>query len=140
MPPNEVLLDTLRDRLGLTGTKDVCRSGDCGACTIIMNGDAVHSCLTLTAEVDGAKILTVEGLAKDHELHFVQEAFMEAEATHCGFCTPGMIMSATALLNTNPKPTVQEIKEALEGNLCRCGTYYTDVAAVLKASQRASRK
>lgn len=140
VPSNEVLLDTLRDRLGLTGTKDVCRTGDCGACTILMNGEAIHSCLTLTAEAEGAEIVTVEGLSQGHKLSTVQEAFLEEEATHCGFCTPGMIISATALLMSNPKPTEQEVKEALEGNLCRCGTYYSDVAAVLKASRKAAKK
>jgi carbon-monoxide dehydrogenase small subunit len=135
VPPNEVLLDTLRERVGLTGTKDVCRSGDCGACTIILNGEAIHSCLTFTSETDGSEVVTVEGLENNGELDPVQTAFLEEEATHCGYCTPGTIMSAKALLLENPKPTVAEIKEALEGNLCRCGTYYSSIAAVQKASR-----
>jgi len=132
--PNEVLLDTLRDRFGLTGTKDVCRTGDCGACTVLRNGEAVHSCLTLTFEVDGQEVVTVEGLSHGMKLSAIQQAFLEEEATHCGFCTPGMIMSATALLRSNPRPTEREVKEALEGNLCRCGTY----AHIFKAASRAA--
>ncbi len=139
VPPNEVLLDTLRNRMGLTGTKDVCRTGDCGACTVLMNGKAVHSCLTLTVEAEGTEVVTIEGL-EESGLSPVQAAFLEEEAVHCGFCTPGMIMSATALLKTNPTPTEREVRDALEGNLCRCGTYYGDVAAVLRASRGPARK
>ena len=136
VPPNEVLLDTLRTRLGLTGSKDVCRTGDCGACTVLLDGRAVNSCLVFTAEVDGSDILTIEGLVEDDELHPIQEAFIEEDAAHCGYCTPGMILSAYALLKEKPKPRHQDVQEALTGNLCRCGTYYAATNAVLKASQK----
>jgi len=139
VPPNEVLVDTLRERLGFTGTKDVCRTGDCGSCTVLVNGKAVLSCLILTVEVDGAEIMTVEGLSGDG-LHPLQKAFIEEDAAHCGYCTPGMLMSTYALLLENPRPTPEEVKKAIEGNLCRCGTYLNVVKAVIKASKYMSEK
>lgn len=128
--PNERLLDTLRERLKLTGTKEGCGAGECGACTVILNGDAVNSCLVLTAQVDGAEILTVEGLEVDGKLDPLQTAFIEQQAIQCGFCTPGMLMSAKALLMRNPHPSREEIKTALEGNICRCTGYEQIIAAV----------
>jgi len=136
IPPNEILLDTLRTRIGLTGTKDVCRTGDCGACTVLVDGEAVHSCLVLTVEVHGSRILTVEGLAENDKLNPLQQAFIEEDATHCGYCTPGILMAGVALLNENSNPNRSDVEEALKGNLCRCGTYYDAVNAILKASQK----
>jgi len=136
VPPNELLLDTLRTRLGLTGSKDVCRTGDCCACTVLLNGRAINSCLIFTSEANGSDVLTIEGLGQNEKLHPLQEAFVEEDATHCGYCTPGMIMSAYALLQENPNPTRKDVEEALAGNLCRCGTYYSAVNAVLKASEK----
>lgn len=130
------LLDILREDLGLTGTKEGCSIGECGACTVIMNGDAVTSCLVLAAQVNGAKIETVENLEKDGILSKLQEAFIENGAIQCGFCTPGMLMSAKALLDKNPHPSEEEIKEALEGNLCRCTGYLPILKAVKKASEK----
>ena len=140
IPSNEILLDTLRTRVGLTGTKDVCRTGDCGACTVLVDGEAVHSCLLLTAEVDGASIQTVEGLAQNGKLHPLQLAFIEEDATHCGYCTPGILMAGAALLNENRNPSREDVEEALKGNLCRCGTYYDAVNAILKASRKIGSK
>ncbi|MEM2900344.1 MAG: (2Fe-2S)-binding protein, partial [Thermoplasmata archaeon] len=123
VPTTERLLDTLRDRLGLTSVKEGCSSGECGACTIILDGKAVCSCLLHTVQVDGSSIQTLEGLAKDGKLHPLQEAFIKAGAVQCGYCTPGMILSAKALLDKNPNPTEEEIIEAISGNLCRCTGY-----------------
>jgi aerobic-type carbon monoxide dehydrogenase small subunit (CoxS/CutS family) len=121
--PRVVLVDALRERLGLTGTKSVCGRGACGACTVLVDGDAVCSCLTLAAEVQGRKITTIEGLASDGRLAPIQNAFVAADALQCGFCTSGMVMSCKALLDRNPKPSREEIRHAVAGNLCRCGTY-----------------
>lgn len=129
------LLDILREDLGLTGTKEGCGVGECGACTVIMNGDAVNSCLILAAQVDGAKIETVENLDNDGVLSRLQKAFVENGAVQCGFCTPGMLMSAKALLDKNPHPTVAEIKDALEGNLCRCTGYVPIIKSVQAAAE-----
>jgi len=129
------LLDILREDLGLTGTKEGCGVGECGACTVIMNGDAVNSCLILAAQVDGAKIETVENLDNDGVLNRLQKAFVENGAIQCGFCTPGMLMSAKALLDKNPHPTVAEIKDALEGNLCRCTGYVPIIKSVQLAAE-----
>ncbi|MGM0432701.1 MAG: (2Fe-2S)-binding protein [Spirochaetota bacterium] len=120
---DEMLVDTLRERLQLTGTKVNCRQGECGACTVIMDGEAVTSCLILAARADGSEITTIEGLSKNGELDEVQQAFIDRDGAQCGFCTPGMIMSAKALLMKNPDPTRDEIKTALAGNLCRCTGY-----------------
>jgi carbon-monoxide dehydrogenase small subunit len=129
------LLEILRDKLGLTGTKEGCGAGDCGACVVLLNGQAVNSCLVLAGQVDGAEIMTVEGLAQDDRLHPLQHYFAEKWALQCGFCTPGMLMSCYALLLTNPNPSPEDIREAIAGNLCRCGTYQSVVEAVLTAAK-----
>jgi aerobic carbon-monoxide dehydrogenase small subunit len=124
------LLDLIRDDLQLTGTKEGCGEGECGACTILVDGQAVASCLMLAPQVDGKDILTIEGLAQGNELHPIQRAFVEKGAVQCGFCTPGFIMSAYALLSKNPYPSDEEIMAALEGNLCRCTGYAKILDAV----------
>ena len=121
--PNKTLADMLRYDLALTGTKKGCDTGDCGACTVILNGDAVNSCLILAVQTDGAVIETIEGLATDEGLHPIQEAFVEKGAIQCGFCSPGMIMSTKNLLDKNPNPTEAEIRKGISGNLCRCTGY-----------------
>ncbi len=129
------LLQFLRDTLRLTGVKDGCAEGDCGACSVVLNGKATKSCLVLAAQADGAEVMTVEGLAgPDGRLHPLQEAFMEAGAVQCGYCTPGMLLAAKALLDVKPHPTRQEIRVALSGNLCRCTGY----AKIFKAVELAS--
>ena len=136
---NESLLQVLRDRLGLTGTKEGCAAGDCGACTVIMDGRAVLSCLVMAFQADGRHITTVEGLAEGgqgEKPHPLQEAFMEHGAVQCGYCTPGMLMSAKALLDADPKPDRETIREALAGNLCRCTGYHKIVDAVEDAARR----
>ena len=127
---DERLLDTLREKLRLTGVKEGCSVGECGACTVLLDGKAVHSCMVLTAQVDGSKVLTVEGLEKDGELDPLQQSFIDHQAIQCGFCTPGMLMSAKSLLNENPNPDREEIKTAIEGNLCRCTGYEQIIEAV----------
>ena len=135
--PWRTLLEVLRDNLGLTGAKKACDRGDCGACTVIMDGNTVVSCLTLAVEAEGRDILTIEGLYRDGQLHPLQQAFIERGAIQCGFCTPGMILSAKALLDRNTAPTEVEARQAIAGNLCRC-TGYTKIAeAILSASQKA---
>ncbi len=129
------LLDILRDELRLTGTKEGCGVGECGACTVIMNGDAVNSCLILATQANNATIETVENLEQDDVLSKLQNAFVEEGAIQCGFCTPGMLMSAKALLDKNPHPSEEQIKEALEGNLCRCTGYVPILNAVNKAAE-----
>jgi len=131
--PNLRLLDVLRDKLGLTGTKEGCGEGECGTCTVIMDNMAVHSCLVLVPQIDGKEIITVEGLEKNGELDRLQEEFIKQGAIQCGFCTPGMLMSAKALLMENPNPTVEEIKIAIAGNLCRCTGYGKIVSAIQAA-------
>ena len=121
--PNARLLDVLREELHLTGTKEGCGVGECGACTVIVDGDAVDSCLTLAASVGGKSVTTIEGLANDEILHPLQQAVLDHHALQCGFCTPGFIMSAKALMDKNPHPTREEIKVAISGNLCRCTGY-----------------
>jgi len=121
--PDRTLLKVLREDLNLTGTKDGCSQGDCGACLVIMDGKAVNSCLVLAAQADGAEIVTVEGLAENGELSKLQQAFAERWGFQCGFCTPGMLISSYVLLQSNPDPTLEEIKKALAGNLCRCTGY-----------------
>lgn len=135
VPQNMTLLQMLRNKLSLTGTKNGCSAGECGACTVLMNGEPVNSCMVLAAECDGANIVTVEGLAKDGKLTRVQEAIMKSGGVQCGFCTPGMMISATALLNRNPNPTDAEIREAIVGNLCRCTGYFRIVEAVKEAAK-----
>jgi carbon-monoxide dehydrogenase small subunit len=133
VPQNLTLLDFLRDTLGLMGTKKSCELGNCGACTVILEGKAVNSCLVLAVEVDRQSILTIEGVRQDRIGHRLQNAFVEQGAVQCGFCTPGMILSAKALLDHNADPTDEEIKEALAGNLCRC-TGYTKILAAVKSA------
>jgi len=132
--PTARLLDVLRDQLGLTGTKEGCAEGECGACTVIVDGRAVNSCVMLAVQARGKEILTVEGLAQDGELDLLQQEFVEYGAVQCGYCTPGMLMSAKALLMGNPVPSEQDIRIALAGNLCRCTGYSAIVAAVKAAS------
>ncbi len=131
---NMTLLQMLREKLALTGTKNGCMSGECGACTVMLNGEPVNSCMVLAVECDGAEILTVEGLARDHMLDPIQEALLEHGGVQCGFCTPGALISARALLNRNPHPSEPEIREALVGNLCRCTGYLRIIEAVQAAS------
>ncbi len=134
VPSNMTLLTMLREVLVLTGTKNGCAGGECGACTVLMNGEPVNSCMVLAVEVDGAEIVTVEGLARDGQLDLVQQAFVDQTGIQCGFCTPGMLISARALLDRNPHPTEDEIKKALAGNLCRCTGYTRIVEAVKQAA------
>ena len=139
VPAHRLLLDFLRDEIGLTGTKEGCGTGDCGACTVFLNGKAVNSCLVLSGELDGAEIVTIEGLKIGEELHPIQKAFLEDGGAQCGYCTPGMLMMSKALLDENPNPSEEEIRFALAGNLCRCTGYakivqaVQDAAAVLRA-------
>jgi len=133
--PHHTLLEFLRDDLHLTGTKECCAEGECGACTILMNGEAVNSCLVLAAEAEGAEIITIEGLEQEGGLDPIQRAFIEKGAVQCGFCIPGMIMSAKDLLDRIPDPTEDEIKEGLAGNLCRCAGYSRIIAAVKQAAK-----
>ena len=132
--PHVLLIDVLRDKLGLTGTKYACGAGDCGACTVLIDGKPSFSCLTLAVTAKGKSILTVEGLAEGNELHPIQQAFVDKGAIQCGFCTPGMILSAKALLDENPEPTREEIESALAGNLCRCTGYVKILDAVESAA------
>ncbi len=135
VPSHMTLLEMLREELALTGTKNGCASGECGACTVMMNGAPVNSCLVLAVETDGAEIMTVEGLAHDHTLDPLQEAFVESGAVQCGFCTPGMLISSKSLLMRNPNPTDHDIREALVGNLCRCTGYVRIVDGVRQAAK-----
>jgi len=128
------LLEVLRDDLNLTGTKEGCGTGDCGACTVLVDGVPITSCLTLAIEAQGREITTIEGLAKGGQPHPIQRAFIEHGAIQCGFCTPGMIISAKALLDKNPQPTEAEVREAISGNYCRCTGYTKIVEAILTAS------
>ncbi|HYP07029.1 MAG TPA: (2Fe-2S)-binding protein [Bryobacteraceae bacterium] len=131
---NERLLWVLRDHLGLTGSKYGCGEGQCGACTVLVDNVAVRSCITLAESVVGKKIVTIEGLAQNGSLHPVQKAFLDAEAFQCGYCTSGMVMASAGLLRKNPQPSETQIKQALNGNMCRCGTYPRIVAAVRMAA------
>ena len=133
--PRYSLLDVLRDHLGMKGSKKVCDNGECGACTILMDGKAVYSCLTLAIECEGREILTIEGLSEGGELHPIQNAFWQEDGYQCGFCTPGQIMSTKALLDENPNPTEDEIRRGVSGNLCRCGAYTKIFKAVAKAAE-----
>jgi len=131
-----VLLDVIRDRLNLTGTKGACRNGECGACTVMMNGVTVNSCMVLAVEADGSEILTIEGLSQVGKLHPIQQAFIDKGAVQCGFCTPGMIMSAKGLLDNNNNPTKAEVKKAIRGNICRCTGYKKIEDAILYAAEK----
>jgi len=132
--PHWTLLDVLREEIGLTGTKKGCDKGECGACTVIINGQAILSCMVLAIQAQGEDILTIEGLSRGGKLDAVQDAFVKYGAIQCGFCTPGMIMTSRALLNKNPRPSEEEIKKALSGNLCRCTGYMKIIEAVKNAS------
>ena len=133
--PNTTLLDFIRNGLGLTGTKKGCDEGDCGACTVLLNGKPVNSCLVLALEANGKEVLTIEGLGQEGKLDPLQRAFIDKGAVQCGFCSPGMILSAKALLAENPKPTEDEVRSAIAGNLCRCTGYAKIVEAVLAATE-----
>jgi len=135
VPPHRSLLDALRDSLGLTGAKKVCNEGDCGACTVIVDGRTVYSCLTLAISCEGRVIETIESLSEAGTLHPVQEAFIEHDAYQCGFCTPGQVMSIVALLRADPSAREDDVKRAVSGNLCRCGAYANIVAAGVSASR-----
>jgi aerobic-type carbon monoxide dehydrogenase small subunit (CoxS/CutS family) len=135
MPEHETLLTTLRDRLELTGSKLVCGRGECGACTVLLDDVSVYACLTLTAACNGHSVTTIEGLARGDTLHPVQAAFVEHDALQCGFCTPGQILAAVALLGENANPTEDDVLRGMSGNLCRCGAYPKIVRAVLAASR-----
>lgn len=132
----ELLVDTLRNQLGLTGTKKSCGTGDCGSCTVLIDGRAVRSCITLTCMVEGKEVLTIEGLARGEELHPIQESFIEEGAVQCGYCTPGMILTTKALLDRNHNPSDDEIKEAFSGNFCRCTGYAKIIKAVKVAATK----
>jgi carbon-monoxide dehydrogenase small subunit len=142
--PNKTLVDVLRKDLNLTGTNKGCGTGDCGACTVVMNGNAVNSCLVLAMDADGAEIITIEGLARDKEngkeLHPIQQAFIDEGAVQCGFCTPGMIMVVKDFLDKNPNPTEEDYKTAISGNLCRCTGYTKIVKAIEKVASREREK
>ena len=134
VPSNMTLLTMLREMLALTGTKNGCEAGECGACTVLLDGEPVNSCMVLALEADGCEVTTVEGLAEEGSLSTLQDAFVAHNAVQCGFCTPGMLISARALLQRNPDPSVDEIKEALVGNLCRCTGYVRIIKAVQDAA------
>jgi carbon-monoxide dehydrogenase small subunit len=135
VPGNITLLEMLRESLAFTGTKNGCAAGECGACTVMMNGEPVNSCLVLAAECDGAEIITVEGLAQDAQLDAVQSAIIDAGGVQCGFCTPGILISSRALIDRNPNPSEDEIKAALVGNLCRCTGYVRIIEGVKEAAK-----
>lgn len=134
--PNQTLLDILRDELGLTGAKEGCQDGSCGACTVLVDGKAVRSCLLLAMEAEGKDIVAVEGLADGQRLHPIQQAFIDHGAIQCGFCTSGMILTAKALLDENPSPTEDEVRKAISGNLCRCTGYVNIIEAIMAVAQK----
>ncbi len=133
--PRTLLVHYIRDLLGLTGTNVGCDTSSCGACTILMNGESVKSCTVLAVQADGKELTTIEGMASDSGLHPIQKAFQENHGLQCGYCTPGMIMATASFLKENPKPTEAEVREALEGNLCRCTGYHNIVKSVLAAAE-----
>ena len=134
--PHWTLLETVREQLALTGSKEGCGTGDCGACSMIVDGKLITSCLMLAPEADGSEVLTIEGLARNGELHPVQQSFIDAGGVQCGFCTPGMIMATKALLDRNSRPTLEDVRLGLAGNLCRCTGYAKIYEAVLAAAER----
>jgi len=136
IPDHELLIETLRERLGLRGTKPGCLEGECGACTVLVDGKNILSCLKLTADVEGAAITTIEGVAAEDGLHPIQQAFIDAGAVQCGYCTPGMVLAAKALLDERPQPTDDEIQRGLDGNLCRCTGYIKIIDAVRAAASK----
>ena len=133
--PTEVLAETLRERLGLTGVKVSCNEGECGSCTVILNEKPVASCMVLTCRADGCEVTTIEGLAQNGKLHPIQQAFIDEHGFQCGFCTPGIILSAKVLIDKNPDPSPEEISEALNGHICRCGNYPAIMRSVLRAAE-----
>jgi carbon-monoxide dehydrogenase small subunit len=135
VPSNLTLLGLLREKLALTGTKNGCTAGECGACTVLMDGEPVNSCMVLAVECNGAEIITVEGLAQDGQLHPVQQALIDSGGVQCGFCTPGVLVTARALLDRNPHPSEEEICEALVGNLCRCTGYVRIIQGIQQAAE-----
>jgi aerobic-type carbon monoxide dehydrogenase small subunit (CoxS/CutS family) len=136
VPGHETLLVTLRERLQLTGTKLVCGRGECGACTVLLDGRSAYSCLTLTAACTNKTITTIEGIGREDALHPLQASFVEHDALQCGFCTPGQILAGVALLTENPNPTEDEVRRGMSGNLCRCGAYPKIVSAILSAAKQ----
>ena len=138
--PWRTLVEVLRETLGFTGTKKSCNEGECGACTVMMDGRPVASCLVLAMDAQGKEIVTIEGLSEGERLHPIQEAFLKHGAIQCGFCTPGMVISAKALLDQNPKPTVTEVRKAISGNLCRCTGYQHIVDSIMAASKMMEKK
>ena len=136
--PHRTLLEVVRDSIGLTGTKEGCGTGDCGACTVLLDGKPVNSCLVLIPEADGREVTTIEGVATEGRLHPVQQAFVSESGLQCGICTPGMVLSAVALLRRNPEPTEEEIRYAIAGNLCRC-TGYDKIVRAIEVAAEASR-
>lgn len=140
VPSNMTLMRLLREILALTGTKNGCSAGECGACTVLLNGEPVNSCMVLAAECDGAEVITVEGLAGDQQLNPIQEAIINAGGVQCGFCTPGILITSRALLDRNPDPSDDEIKEALVGNLCRCTGYVRIIESVKEAARTQAAK
>jgi xanthine dehydrogenase YagT iron-sulfur-binding subunit len=139
LPPQRSLLELLRGELGLTGTKLVCNAGNCGACTVLVDDRPVYSCITLAIACEGKSVETIEGISKDGALHPVQEAFIEHDAYQCGFCTPGQVMSIVALLRAKSKPSEDDVRRAVAGNLCRCGAYVNIVKAGMSAARRSSK-
>jgi carbon-monoxide dehydrogenase small subunit len=135
VPSNWTLLQMLREKMALTGTKNGCAAGECGACTVMLNGEPVNSCMVLAVECDGAEVVTVEGLVQDGQMDVLQQTIIDAGGVQCGFCTPGMLISARALLDRNPNPSADEVRAALVGNLCRCTGYIRIVEAVQTAAQ-----
>ncbi len=140
IPIRMTLAEFLREELDLTGTKVGCNRGDCGSCTVILDGEPVLSCTVLGVEASGREVLTIEGLANEGELHPIQEAFVEQDALQCGYCTPGMIMSIKALLDRNPNPTDEDVRRSIDGNLCRCGSYPNIIKAAIEASKKMKRR
>lgn len=133
--PWRTLLDVIRNELGLTGTKEGCGTGNCGSCTVLIDGQAVNACLVLIGEVKGKAITTIEGLSREGKIHPLQQAFMDEGAVQCGFCTPGLILMAKAFLDSNPKPSESQVREAIAGNLCRCTGYDKIIRAIMTAAQ-----